>query len=419
MKLLGAVVAVFILNVCLQAQPGPNSVTVPITLDHNRTIIDVYLPLPDGKTKRVRAWVDNGNPELWITQALATQLGLSFTGDAKPALDGKQRSVQGPTNLQVGGMTISLAGIREARALLDRESVAPGCSAEITIPSSVLRDYDVLFDYPNRQFTIGMPGSIQFKGEASKAILNSQNGLIQVASKIAGAEHNLALDVGASITLLSGELLAQWHKAQPSWPHMIGAIASANMWGAEEETRWQLLRVPSMQFGASTLKNVATASFPDRYLKWFEDRAGVPTIGLIGANALLDDRVGIDYAHSTVYLERSNPTSAPDMDVVGLTLRPEPDGRYTILGVADYDGKPSVLDLIAGDVLLGVDGAPATGATMGQVWSLLGGTPGQTRTLTLEREGKRFTVDAPVRRFLAAESKRPVKSPRRNPHKRN
>jgi C-terminal processing protease CtpA/Prc len=91
------------------------------------------------------------------------------------------------------------------------------------------------------------------------------------------------------------------------------------------------------------------------------------------------------------------------MDVVGLILRPKADGQYTILGVADYDGKPSVSDVKAGDVLLGIEGAPATGATMGQVWSLLGGTPGETRSLTVERDGKRFMVDAPVHRFLAAE----------------
>jgi S1-C subfamily serine protease len=164
------------------------------------------------------------------------------------------------------------------------------------------------------------------------------------------------------------------------------------------------------------LANVASASFPDEELKWFQNRAGVPTMGLIGANSLIDDRVGIDFAHGIVYLERTNRASAPDMDGVGLMLRPEADRHYTIIGVADYDGKPSIPEVKAGDILVGVDGAPATGATMGQVWSLLGGTPGQVRTLTLEREGKRFSVDAPVRRFLAPQ---PVKSPRKNPHKRN
>jgi len=70
----------------------------------------------------------------------------------------------------------------------------------------------------------------------------------------------------------------------------------------------------------------------------------------------------------------------------------------------DYNGKPSVADVKPGDVLLGMDGAPVTGATMGQVWSLLSGTPGQTRALTLDREGKRFTIDATVRRFLTEKS---------------
>ncbi|MGB8832843.1 MAG: hypothetical protein WCC95_11875, partial [Candidatus Sulfotelmatobacter sp.] len=40
------------------ATTEPKSVTVPITLDHDRIVIDVYLPLPDGSTKRVRGWVD-------------------------------------------------------------------------------------------------------------------------------------------------------------------------------------------------------------------------------------------------------------------------------------------------------------------------------------------------------------------------
>jgi predicted aspartyl protease len=418
MKLLGAILVVFVLTLSVPAQPAAKSVTVPITLDHNRTIIDVYLSLPEGKTKRVRAWVDNGNTELWITEALAKQLGLPFSGDSKPALYGQQRSVHAPNSLQIGGMTIEFTGIKEAQAILDRESVAPGCSAEITIPSTALGSYDVLFDFPDRQFTIGPPGSIPFKGQSSKVLLNSQNGLIQVASKIEGKEFNLALDLGASITLISAQQLADWQKSQPTWPHMTGGIAAADMWGTEEELTWKLLRIPSLQFGEAHLTDVAAASFPDQELKWFQDRAGVPTIGLLGANALVNDVVGIDYAHSTLYLDRKNVARAPDMDAVGLILRPEADRRYTVLGVADYDGKPSVADVKAGDVLVGVDGAPATGATMGQVWSLLGGAPGQIRTLTLEREGKRFTVDAPVRRFLAPPSQ-PVKSPRRNPHRRN
>jgi hypothetical protein len=405
-----------ILTAALAAQ-NPKPVTVPITLDHNRTIIDVYLPLPDGQTKRVRAWVDNGNPEMLITQGLATKLGLVSSSEQAPDSDKNETAVLPPASLQIGGMTIWFAGVKEAKSLA-RDTVAPGCSAEITIPSTVLRNYDVLFDFPNRQFTIGPPRTIPFKGTNTKVLLNDQNGLIQVPSKVAGQDLNLALDIGASVSLISADQLVQWQKSNPSWPTMTGGVAAANMWGGDEETHWQVTRLPSLQFGAATLSNVATAAFPANEMKWFQNRAGVPTMGLVGANALLADRVGIDYANGTIYLERVNATSAPDMDVVGLMLRPEPDGRYTILGAADYEGKPSVPEVKAGDVLLGVDGAPATGATMGQVWSLLGGSPGQTRTLTLEREGKRLSVDATVRHFLPV-SQPPAKSPRKNPHQRN
>jgi hypothetical protein len=49
-------------------QPEPKSATVPFTLDHNRIIIEVSIPLSDGTTQRVRAWVDNGNPEPYMSR---------------------------------------------------------------------------------------------------------------------------------------------------------------------------------------------------------------------------------------------------------------------------------------------------------------------------------------------------------------
>jgi hypothetical protein len=385
------------------AQEKPRSVTVPITLDHNRTIIDVYLPLPDGTTKRVRGWVDNGNPELDIAEPLAQTLGLQLKGEGtfKP---GEQRPVDPPRSLQIGDMTISFERVKEAKAIVGHDVIAPGSSATINIPSTVLRNYDVVFDYPNRQFTIGPPRSISFQGTAAKAQINPQNGLVQIPSKIDGADYTISFDAGSSTSLLSRELIEKWEKAHPAWPHMTGAIGSANMWGAEEEAHWPVLRLPSLDYGGVSLKNIVVASFPEKFMKWYQDRAGAQTVGLIGANAFADYRVGIDYAHSTLYMQRILTKPAPDLDVVGLILRPEPDEKYTIIGIADYNGKLAVPNVKAGDMLVGIDGAPATGATMGQVWSLLGGTPGTTRTLTLEREGKRFSVDATVRRFLAPSS---------------
>ena len=115
---------------------------------------------------------------------------------------------------------------------------------------------------------------------------------------------------------------------------------------------------------------------------------------------LVNYRVGFDYAHSTVYFDLGRTYKFPDFDVVGLVLRPEGDGRFGILGVADFDGKPSVEGVQAGDHLVAVNDLAVRAATMGQVWSILGGKPGDEKKLTVERGGKEFTVSAAVKHFL-------------------
>ena len=71
-----------------------------------------------------------------------------------------------------------------------------------------------------------------------------------------------------------------------------------------------------------------------------------------------------------------------------------------IFRIADFEGKPSVAEVRPGDLLISVDNIPTPGSTMGQVWSMLEGMPGQERKLTLERGGKQFTVGAKVQHFL-------------------
>jgi hypothetical protein len=244
-------------------------------------------------------------------------------------------------------------------------------------------------------------------------------GLVDVTGQLQDEQLRFALDTGSPVSFLGSEQLAKWHAAHPAWPYVKGAVGAANVSGTSDEADRELLRVPDLHVGTAALSGIAFASLPPAGLSKLNERVGADTNGLLGGEAFRNCRVGIDYAHQTVYVDVVSRSAAPDMDVVGLTLRPEVDGRFTVSAVLNVDGKPAVPDVKSGDVLVGVDGAPATGATLGQVWSLLGGTPGQTRTLTLERDGKRFTVDATVRRFLAVMAASPVKSPRRNPHRRN
>jgi hypothetical protein len=386
----------------LATQPDAKSVTVPIALDHDRVVIDVDLPTPDGSTKRVRGWVDNGNPDLYLSRRAATLMGLAVTCDDKAC------SAPPPREITIGGMKLSLAAGKEAKIPLKPVAaaavMAPGMSAEINIPSTVLRNYDVLINFPGHELTIAERGSLKFKGVKAKVIVNAGNGLVQVPSEIENKKCNLALDLGASISFLAEELFDKLAAAHPDWRHMTGAVGSANMWGMPDEPKWKLMRLDRVQYGPLFLTDVAVVDLPKDWMAFFEKRAGIPTAGLLGANALRNYRIGLDYAHSTVYFDIGRTFNFPEFDVIGLILRPEDDGRFTILGIADYDGKPSVPQgqdgVQAGDHLVAVDSIPVPGSTMGQVWSMLGGEPGKERKLTIERGGKQFTVIAKVQHFL-------------------
>ncbi len=250
-----------------------------------------------------------------------------------------------PKEIIVDGMTIPLSVVKEKlkiplKPVEAATILAPGISAEINLPSSILRHYDVLIDYPGHKFSIGAPGTIQFRGPSSKVQINAENGLIQVPSQIEKKKFNLALDMGSSISFLSGELFEKLAAAHPDWPHMTGAVGSANIWGLDDEPKWKVMRLDRVQYGPLFLANIAVVDFPKDRMDYFEKRAGVATAGLIGGSALVNYRVGIDYAHAIVYFEFGRMFSFPDFDVIGLTVRPEDDGRFTILGVADFDGKP-------------------------------------------------------------------------------
>jgi hypothetical protein len=393
----GVTVVLLLTSACL-AQNSSKSATVPITLDHNRVVIDVDIPLPDGSTTRIRGWVDNGNPDLYLSRRIASLMGLAVTCDDKAC------SAPPPQEIAIGSIKIPLAGVKEAKIPLKPVNaasvIAPGMSAEISLPSIILRSYDVLISFPDRRFTIAAAGTLKFNGVKVKAIVNTENGLIQIPSQIEKKKCNLALDIGASISLVAPDLFDRLAAAHQSWPHMTGAVGPANMWGQDSETTWKLMRVDRIQYGPLFLTDVAVAEFPKDRIDIFEKRAGLPTAGLLGASALMNYRVGLDYAHSTVYFDIGRLFNFPEFDVIGLILRPEDDGRFTILGIADFDGKPSVAEIQAGDHLVAVDSIPVTGSTLGQVWSMLGGEAGKERRLTVERSGKQFGVAARVHHFL-------------------
>ena len=380
---------------------SPASASIPFTLDQGRIVIEVHLRLPDGSKEPVHAWVDSGNPDLCMNRRVAKLMELGLRCDGAICV-GTAKSRDAALDILIGDMKIAFP-MKEIKVPALSQAVAPGMSAEITIPSTALQNYDVLIDFPERKFTIGSPGSLKFNGVKSKMIVDSSNGLIRIPSRIENRNYDFGLDLGSSANFLSQELFEKFSTVHPDWPHTTGAVGPFNT-GVSDEPAWKLMRLERMQFGPLFLSDVAMVELSKHAASRLEIRAASNMEGSLSAEALLNYRVGLDYAHSTVYFDIGRTVRFPDFDVVGLILRPEDDNGFSVLGIADFQGKSSVPGVQAGDQLVAIDETPVADFTLGQTWSLLQGAPGKERRLTVARGAKQFTVVAKARHFLGTAS---------------
>lgn len=378
----------------------PRAVTVPFVLDHNRMLVEAEIRRPDGTWRPVRLWVDSGNPDFFIRESLAQDLGIDLSA-AATAADGARPplEVPPPTAIRIGGMALDFTGV-QSMVMFEPHWLFETMHNDANLPATVLRRYQVVLDYPRRQLTLGAPGSVARRGSRAEASVCAATGIVQIDAVIDGDSLSLALDNGASYSFIAGEVLARLCQRHPEWPRHTGALGAANMWGwTPREAEWPMARIPAMSWGPIPLTQLGVVGWPG-IGAWYSQKTARPVDGFLGANALQAFRVEIDYAGGAVYFERRAGADACDMDLVGLTLRLEPDGAYRVVGVSQKDGRPSVDGVRPGDVLLEIDALRTSGATMGTVVDALRGTPGDVRTLLIEREGERRTVAARVERFL-------------------
>jgi len=379
----------------------PDSATVPMMLDHNRMMIDVEFQRTDGSWRTARLWIDTGNPHFFMNESFARDLGIDL-----PA-SGQRVDVPPPAHVRVGGMPLDFGGVASS-ARIGAHWPFSGIDNDGNLPSTVLQKYHVVFDYPGGTVTIAKPGAITPRGVRAAASIHPETGIPQIDAVVDGDSMSFALDMGASYSFISSAVLDRLRERHPDWPHATGTSGCANMWGywpPHEETL-PVVRVPEILWGGVRLTGVAMVGVPQVWDggpdmgAWYSQKTARPVAGFLGPNAFDAFRVEIDYAAGAIYFEKGPDRDYHDLDLVGLSLRPEQDGSFTVIGVVEKDGKPLVDGVEPGDVLRAVDGKGTSGATLGAVVDALRGTPGEVRVLELERDGKRFTVDARVTRVL-------------------
>jgi hypothetical protein len=138
---------------------GPMSATVPLHSDTNTAIIELDFRRPDGSTRKAKFVVDTGGGAFIMGAQLAKDLALQRVGPIREMEDGHGVQSAAP-KVSMGGMDLDLSGDTTIISL-DTNRVFSRDDAEGLMPSSLLKKYHVIFDYPANEFTLARPGSLR------------------------------------------------------------------------------------------------------------------------------------------------------------------------------------------------------------------------------------------------------------------
>jgi hypothetical protein len=380
----------------LTANAEPQSATVPITLDHNRLTIAVELQRADGSLRTARAWVDSGGDGVVMAEALARDLGVDLSGVPASGVHSVATTTPVPA-MSLGGVVLDTEGMTVS--VMPGRFARPGVAADCVLPARCLRRLHVVFDYPARRLTVARSGVLTPRGARIPCRVNPETGLFMIDAVIDGEKVSLGLDTGSAGTWVGNRLTSAWLARHPGWPQAVGAAGSANFFGFALETQGVLLQLPALSIGSILVKDVAVLGLDPSLFDWYSKKSAGVVAGFVGADVLARFRVEVDLPGQMTWWEPGPPRAVRDLDIVGLTVRAEGDGSFTVAGVVMRNGQPAVAGVQTGDRLLRVDALEVTNAPMGSVIDALRGKPGETRTLVLDRAGARITVEATVVRL--------------------
>jgi hypothetical protein len=307
------------------------------------------------------------------------------------------QKVKPPDAMIVGDRRIDLTSAGDALSMVDLDTAGPGNPADINLPSVVLRRFALAVDYRARTVTLAPAGALEPRGSCSRATVDAEDGTVRVPAKVRDEERQVTLDIGASCSLIDPAVV---RRAAVDAPSLVGAVGPANMWGTDDEATWEMAVLPPVQVAGADLGNLAVAAFgtPSDFESYVAGRG--PSFGLIGGASLRGARISIDYRAGRVCVDAPPDPGRAHVESVGLVLRPQPDGRFTVAGIPRIGGEPCVASVQPGASLVSIDDRPTRGHTLGEVLEMLGGHEGDAHRLIVEQSSRTMEVVGKVRRLL-------------------
>jgi hypothetical protein len=373
--------------------PTPDSVTVPVTLDNNRIFAELSFRRPDGSMRKALAWVNMGMSGIFLGPALRDELGSDST-----------------VSFEIGGMPVTV----EPKAVIpfSNDDLAQAFGpkpVEAMLSAGVLKQFRVTLDYQAPSLTLAKPSVVPAPGIPVSIKVNDATGLISVDAKVDGKSYPIVIDSGGGYSWWRGSVVRGWLDAHPGWYRAEGAEGQSNqaMVGFDFEQQATVVRVPHLSLGNVDIRSVGILGagpaqggvFSPLLARLFwhlwGEGAPEPVDGWIGGNVLRDYRLTIDYAHHVSYWQRTADEMLDDLNSVGISLI-HGTRNYFVGEIVQNGCDALIAGVEIGDKLLAVDGLDISSASRGEVIAALHGQAGEHRLLTLDRDGRKLTVDAAV-----------------------
>jgi len=285
-----------------EARPADRA-TVPLHVEGNRPLVELTFRKPDGTTRTAKFLVDSGGGGFLVVGPLAKELGLAL-GETMREEGQAMAMVTTPIAVSIDTFALELQQKR-VFVMLDKDNMLPPAApgrAEGMLPGHVLARYHVVFDYPNKTFTIARPGVLEPRGTALPMPVSTEMGFPRTEIEVDGKTHGFLLDTGASFTMVSQSLLESWGQAHADWKRHPGAFGEAATLGGQT---LETMFVPQVSWGGHQIVEVGVVSQKAGvFEKWMSAMMTAPIVGALAGNVLKQFRVELDYPNQKLYVSK-------------------------------------------------------------------------------------------------------------------
>lgn len=355
------------------AAADEESVTVPLTKRGSHIFVEGTI---DGQSLLFA--LDTGAGADVLTPAAVKRLGLKpERGQAGVVGAGGSASLS--SMVRMGNLHIWKATLTDPTAFVIPLPDALECDGLLGAP--FFKAWVVQIDYANRKLTLIPRSAFRPPTDATAVPIRFNKEIPELEATVDGIKGYFKMDTGAgnAVTLFS-PFIAENHlrgKYKPALETITGRGVGGLIYG-------ELARVPTFSIGPFAFKGV-TADLSQQKTGVF---ASADDAGNLGGEIWERFLVTLDYGGNKLYLARNSHFDEPFVgNRCGMTL--DNDAGAFVVRAVIPNGPADKAGVHDGDIVLGIDGMPASALRAWEVRSTFRQDPGTSVRLRLRDQNKR------------------------------